>query len=80
MNYFVWIIRRQSPIVPWLSRYSAPWVACEPVIKPIIVGSEADQHPGRLSVAGDDDLLALGFAQKPREIVLDLGIAEPASG
>ena len=55
-------------------------VVFEPIIEPVTLGPEADHHPGRLSIAGDDDLLAVGFAQKPREIVLDLGIAEPAPG
>jgi hypothetical protein len=42
-----------------------PRVAFASVIKPVILGLEADQHPGRFPVAGDDDLLAFGFAQKP---------------
>jgi hypothetical protein len=46
-------------------------VVFEAVIEPVILGPEADQHPGRFPVAGDDDLLA--FAQKAREVVLDFG-------
>lgn len=48
-------------------------VAFELVVEPVILGPEAYQHPGRFSVAGDDNLLAFGFAQKSREIVLDFG-------
>ena len=48
-----------------------PRVVFEPIIKPIIAGSEADQHPGRFPVPGDDDFFALGFAQKPREVALE---------
>ena len=39
-----------------------PWVVFEPIIEPVILGREADQQSGRFSVAGDDDLLAFGFA------------------
>jgi hypothetical protein len=49
------------------------WVVFEPIVEPIILGPEAYQHPGRFAVPGDNDLLALGFAQKPREVVLDFG-------
>jgi hypothetical protein len=45
----------------------------ELIIEPIILGREADQQSGRFPVAGDDDLLSFGFAQKPREVVLDFG-------
>jgi hypothetical protein len=50
-----------------------PRIIFEPVIKPAILGCEADQQSGRFSIAGDDDPFAFSFAQKPREIVLDLG-------
>jgi hypothetical protein len=48
-------------------------VVFEPTIEPIILGPEADQQSGRFPIAGDDDSLAFGFAQKPREGVLDFG-------
>jgi len=48
-------------------------VVFEPVVEPVVLGREADEHSGRFPVAGDDDLLAFGFAQKPREIVLNFG-------
>jgi hypothetical protein len=48
-------------------------VVFEPIIEPVILGPEADQHPGRLSVASNDGLLVFGFMQKPWEIVLDFG-------
>jgi hypothetical protein len=43
------------------------------LIKPVFLGCEADQHTSRFSVARNDDLFALGFAQKTGEIMLDLG-------
>jgi len=39
-----------------------PWVVFEPITEPVIVRRQADQDPGRFSVAGDDDLLPFGFA------------------
>jgi thiamine pyrophosphate-dependent acetolactate synthase large subunit-like protein len=52
-------------------------VTFELVIQPIALSPEADQRSGRLPVAGDDNLLAFGFAQKPREVVPDLGQSNP---
>jgi hypothetical protein len=49
------------------------WIVFELIIKPIVLGREADQQSGWFTVAGNNDLLALGFAQKPGEIVLDFG-------
>jgi hypothetical protein len=43
------------------------------IVQPVILRREADQQSGWFSVAGNYDLLALGFAQKPREVVLDFG-------
>ena len=40
----------------------------ELIIKPIIFGCEADQHPG-FSAAADDNLLVFRLTQKPREVV-----------
>ena len=48
-------------------------VVFEPMIEPVILGPETYRHSGGSAVSGDDDLLAFGFAQKPREIVFDLG-------
>ena len=44
-------------------------VIFELVVEPVILGPEADKQSGRFPVAGDDDLLVFGFAQKPREVV-----------
>ena len=41
------------------------------MVEPIVLGREAYQHAGRLPIADNDDLLALGFVQKPGKIVLD---------
>ena len=46
-------------------------VVFELIVKPIVLQREADQHAGRLPIAGDYDLLVLDFAQKPGEILLD---------
>jgi hypothetical protein len=40
-------------------------VVFELMAEPVILGSEADQHSGRFSIAGNDDLLTLGFVRKP---------------
>jgi len=52
-------------------------VIFELIIKPVILGREADQQSGWFSIAGDDNLLGFRFAQKPRDILLDFRIAEP---
>src|SRR5260370_30577841 len=48
-------------------------VVFQAIVEPVIFGLEADQHSGRLSMAGDDDLVLLGFSQKAREVVLEFG-------
>jgi len=48
-------------------------IVFELIVEPIVLGCEAYQHPGRLSVAGDDNLFVLGFTQKPGEIVPHFG-------
>jgi len=48
-------------------------VVFKPIVERVFLGREADQQSGRLPIAGNDDLPAGGFAQKPGEIVLDLG-------
>ena len=37
------------------------------ILEPVVLGLEADQHAGRLSVPGDEDLLGLGQAQEARQ-------------
>src|SRR5258708_45828 len=44
----------------------------EPIFKPILFRFETDQDSGRLAVTRDNDLLRLGLAKIPRQIVLDL--------
>ncbi len=56
-----------------------PLVVFESVIEPVVLGPEADQHPGSFPVPGDDNLLFFCLAQKSQEVVLDFRIAEPAS-
>ena len=48
-----------------------PWVVLETVIEPVVFGRESDQHPGRLPMTGNDDLLLLCSAEVLRELVLD---------
>lgn len=36
----------------------------EPIVEPVILGLETNEHAGRLAVAGDDDLGFLRFAKK----------------
>ena len=42
------------------------------IVEPIVLGFESDQHAGRLSMPGDQDLLGFCQAQESRQIVLDL--------
>jgi hypothetical protein len=42
-----------------------PRVAFQLIVEPIFLRREADEHTSRLSIAGDDDLVAVRFAQKP---------------
>ena len=49
------------------------WIVFELIIEPVVLGREAYQHAGRLSAAGNDNLLSFGFVQKSGEIVLDFG-------
>jgi len=44
----------------------------QPVLDPILLGTESDQNTRGLPVPRDQDLLVLGQAKVPREIVLDL--------
>lgn len=44
----------------------------QPIVKPVLLGLEADQDAGRLPVPRDEDLLGLGQAQESGQIVLDL--------
>ena len=79
----------QSDTAPSLQRLSCLGYASEKlrivlqtIVEPIVLGLEANQHTGRLSVPRDQDLLGLGQAQKSRQIILDLSecdLAEPPS-
>ena len=40
------------------------------ILEPIVFGAKADQHPGRLTVPGNHDVLGLGETQVLREIIL----------
>jgi hypothetical protein len=44
----------------------------QPIIEPVVVAFEADQHASWLPVARDEDFLGLGQAQESRQVVLDL--------
>jgi hypothetical protein len=46
-----------------------PQVIFQLIIEPVILGCEADQQSGRFSSAGNDDFLALGFAETGRIIL-----------
>ena len=35
----------------------------EAIVKPVVFGSKADQHPGRITVPSDHNLLGCGKAQ-----------------
>src|SRR6266852_5521886 len=48
-------------------------VVFKAVFEPIFFRREPNQHPGRLAVARNDDLLRLSFAKITRQIVLDFG-------
>src|SRR5881296_716484 len=47
-------------------------ISFEAVLEPVVLRDETDQHAGRLAVSRDDDLLLLGEAEIPGEVVLDL--------
>ena len=47
-------------------------IVFEPIIEPVLLRFEINQDPGRLAVTCDNDLLRLGLAKIPRQIVLDL--------
>ena len=49
----------------WRSFIDAPketGIVLQAVVEPFILCAETDQHAGRFAVAGDDNLLCLGFA------------------
>ena len=50
-----------------------PGIVFESIVKPVFLRFETDQHSGRLAVVRDDDLLRLGLAKMPGQIVLDFG-------
>jgi hypothetical protein len=55
------------------TRAQKPRVVFEPITEPIILGPEADQHPGRFSSRGMTISSPSASRKKPREIVLDFG-------
>ena len=65
--------RTAQALARTLDAAQKPRVIFELIVEPVILGREPDQQSGRFSLAGNDDLLTLGFAQKPGEIVLDFG-------
>jgi hypothetical protein len=44
-------------------------IVFESIVEPVVLGSEAYQHTDRLPVPSDDDLFALGVAQKSGDII-----------
>ena len=48
-------------------------IVFQPIIEPIILRFESDQHASRFAMACDNDLLRLCFTEKPRQVILDLG-------
>ena len=60
----------------WLARSFDPLqksrIVFEAVIEAVVLRLEADQHPGRLAVASNDDFALCRLAQVPRQVVLDL--------
>jgi hypothetical protein len=69
-----------APIPQALSRLldaaQKPRVIFELIVEPFILRRETYQHTGWFAVAGNDDLLAFGFAQKPGEVVFDSRASE----
>ena len=44
----------------------------QPIVEPVVLAFEADQHARRLSVPRDEDFLGLRQAQESSKVVLDL--------
>src|SRR5213593_3786055 len=44
----------------------------QPIVEPVVLALEADQHASRLPVPGDEDFLGFSQAQESRQVVLDL--------
>jgi hypothetical protein len=47
-------------------------VVFQTVIKPVVFGFEANEHPGRSAVPGDEHFFLFGGPKKAGQIVLDL--------
>ena len=50
----------------------------QPIVEPVVLAFEADQHASWLPVPRDEDFLGRGQAQKSRQVVLDLSQRGPA--
>jgi len=50
----------------------------QPVLEPVILGLEPDQHARRPAVASDQDLPLGSKLEVPREVILDLCQGYPA--
>ena len=50
----------------------------QPIVEPVVLALEADQHASRLPVSGDEDFLGFSQAQESRQVVLDLSQRRPA--
>src|SRR5437868_2030646 len=50
-----------------------PRIVLQPIVEPVVLGLEADQHARRPAVARNDDLAVLRLAEELREIVFHLG-------
>lgn len=48
-------------------------IVLQAILDPVVPGGEADRRADGFATAGDDDLLAFGFAQKARQIVREFG-------
>src|SRR5213593_3926777 len=54
----------------------------QPIVEPVVLAFEADQHARRLPVSGDENLLGFSQTQESRQIVFDFSqrrLAHPAS-
>jgi hypothetical protein len=47
----------------------------QPIVEPVVLALEADQHASRLPVSGDENLLGFSQTQKSRQIVFDFSQA-----
>ncbi len=57
------LLQRHAPAGPEalpcsLDAPQESWIALQPILEPVVLRLEPDQDSGRLTMAGDDDLLA----------------------